>query len=594
MYHFETIKVVGPPDGRWGQTFSENGLFVILEIEGFEDQAQAGREIIGNLHDLFQRLEEINLKNVKTILENLPLSGNVSILIAAVKNNVLYIAGHGEAEAYLKRKDKFAKIYGGSASSGFIKTDDLLILLSPTFKKIVSPTDLKNLSESCKSLEEADERLAAFIQSNEESSGAAGMIVCFEEKEKTAETQIQTQTPVVEKSDLTIRFSKIFSFLKKHKDRRETLEQENPALTKKKRVTISVGILLSFLLIISLIFGNYQKEKMQQKETLGDLKTEVLDKISQGKALVDLNPQQAKKTLQETKTLLEEKLPDLKEGSEQRKEAEDLLNQVNQALFEAQRIFKVSDAPLFFDLSWVKEGASSKSLSLYNDAIVVLDSSQKSIYKVFLDNKKSELLASGDGLSNAEKIAIHGDNVYVLTKSGGKQIVVNKNLQTVLGKNEDWQNIGDIVSYAGNIYLLDQGGKIWKYSSLESGFGTGKNYLSADTNPDFSQAETMNIDGAVYVLNQGIISKFVSGAPDNFPLSYEDLQRAVNFYTDDELENIYVQDENSAIVVFDKEGLYQARYEWDKIKDVDDFVVSESLGKIFIALDGKIYTIDLK
>jgi hypothetical protein len=58
---------------------------------------------------------------------------------------------------------------------------------------------------------------------------------------------------------------------------------------------------------------------------------------------------------------------------------------------------------------------------------------------------------------------------------------------------------------------------------------------------------------------------------------------------------VYILDnEHKRVVVYDKDGLYISQYIWDKTFVVTGLVVSESLGKLLLLADGKIYSIDLK
>ena len=66
-------------------------------------------------------------------------------------------------------------------------------------------------------------------------------------------------------------------------------------------------------------------------------------------------------------------------------------------------------------------------------------------------------------------------------------------------------------------------------------------------------------------------------------------------YTHDEAKMVYILDsEHKRVVVYDKDGLYISQYIWDKTFVVTGLVVPESLGKLLLLADGKIYSIDLK
>ena len=58
---------------------------------------------------------------------------------------------------------------------------------------------------------------------------------------------------------------------------------------------------------------------------------------------------------------------------------------------------------------------------------------------------------------------------------------------------------------------------------------------------------------------------------------------------------MYVLDRDlGRILVFDKDGVYQSQYQWEGMKDISDFVVSEEEKKIFLLSKNNIYALELK
>jgi len=108
----------------------------------------------------------------------------------------------------------------------------------------------------------------------------------------------------------------------------------------------------------------------------------------------------------------------------------------------------------------------------------------------------------------------------------------------------------------------------------------------------------MAIDGSVWLATaNGKLMRFTSGKENPYILQGADtpLGLGLEVYTGDETKMVYVLDDtNHRVVVFDKEGLYMAQYVWENTLRVMEIVVSESLHKLFLLADGKLFSITLQ
>ena len=222
------------------------------------------------------------------------------------------------------------------------------------------------------------------------------------------------------------------------------------------------------------------------------------------------------------------------------------------------------------------------------------------MYRLDIGTKKAEVVVGGAQLSGISSVAMHGDVVYGLTPGG---IIAtrlsDKKSERVVPKSDTWGRVSSLVSFGGNLYLLDTGtSRIWKYTAIEDGFSDIREYLNPDTLPDLSTAANMTIDGTVWVSSKrGAILRFVQGREETFlpkgvePALGEDLV----VYVTDATKNLYVLDRsNSRVVVLDKDSTYLAQYRFDTASAVTAMVVSEQEKKILLLSGGKIYSADLK
>jgi sugar lactone lactonase YvrE len=189
----------------------------------------------------------------------------------------------------------------------------------------------------------------------------------------------------------------------------------------------------------------------------------------------------------------------------------------------------------------------------------------------------------------------------VLLADGVNAIDINQKQtkQNIIKKSDDWGSVSTIVSFGGNIYLLDTvKSRIWKYVATEIGFSEIREYLNPDTLPDLSKSTGMVIDGSVWLgTNEGKILRFTQGKENAFASKGVDPAFGTKLvvYTSDETNNLYVLDgENKRVVVLDKDGMYLSQYVWKSDSLFTNLVVSEKHGKILLLGNDKVYSLDIK
>jgi hypothetical protein len=316
--------------------------------------------------------------------------------------------------------------------------------------------------------------------------------------------------------------------------------------------------------------------------------------------LRDLNPLKSRERLKSAKDTLD---PLAKQVSGSTKIGHDfaaLYKQVNDNLTLAMQIHTVKPE-LFYDVSLLKNGAKASDIAATGDNLTVVDTSGKTAYAVGIPSKTGQSVASGDYLSGIKYSDIGGDNIFAFADGGIYKlpIIGNAVRQPVVKKDDTWGTIGGLVSFGGNLYLLDtQKGRIWKYIASETGFGDRREYLNPDTLPDFSHATDFAIDGSVWIgTTDGKILKFVQGVEQTFELQGVDpaVGQNLRIYTADEANNLYILDQNNnRVVVTGKDGIYIAQYKWSASLKITAFVVSEKNKKVLLLTDGLIYSFDLQ
>ncbi|MBL7150822.1 hypothetical protein ISS86_02740 [Candidatus Microgenomates bacterium] len=613
----EVAKIVGrSKEDLWGQVFQSNNLFLVVEVTAppNHEAAPLGKEIINTISFKFDKLSIVNLKNLKSLvklesggLSSLPIpeGAEVNVVLCALVNSVFYLIVLGQGKAILKRREKMATLLEKEGSgSGILKNNDLLILSSPKFDQIISLETLKSTLDQFPPQEIA-ENLAPLIHSQENFFGAAAIIIRSRfppEADPALRGGVRGSRPEKEKK------VPILGFLSKAKSLTAPLKSflRTPSFILKRRVSeeertkrtvLTVALILTGLLFASIIFGFGKKQKSAREEKFQAVFETASHKFEEGKALLSLNTQKSRELLNEAKKVLEAARDEFGKGSKERRKVETLLEQIETALKEAEKVYKLAEAPLFFDPVFLKDKAFGEDLALYKDSLAILDKKQNTLYYLTLKEKKGKILAGGEELAGSKVVGIHGDKVYVLSDGGIVGVGVQGSESRVeIKKDEDWSKIIDLVAYRGNVYVLDKKGKILKYLKTDEGFAQ-KSYLGPGTEVDFSSASSMAIDGEIWVGKSNEILRFSLGARKEF--LPEGLEKGFGsqllIYTDEECENLYILDKGEQrIVVLNKEGEYQAQYEWEKLASADDMVVSEKERKILVLVEGKIYNIEIK
>jgi hypothetical protein len=581
---------------------SRGQFLAVISLSGLTSEteiAAAGREIISRLHEeYYGHLEDrpyIQLKkSLEKIFSEVKEEGKVEICAGALVGEVLFLAIVGCGQVILRRGGETAVILAGKhggieAVSGYLKKGDLILMGSRQFMEIIPPAVIKN-ALSAGSIEEAAEILSPVVYGQKDESLAAALIAQAEEKEEAVVEEIPRR--------------RLFSFLprtgakisRRIRPLWQTLRLKlRPLLTRKparsKKSLLTIVILLFLILGVSLIFGHQQRKTQNWEEQTGALLQQVRQKKEEGEAILSLNPAKSRELLKEAETLLgqieAEKLtsPELLQMKEELRASLDLVLKEYAA-----------EANLWHDLELMKKGAQLADLSLSSGQVLALDSFNRSVYSLTLEGKQVEILAGGEKLAGVSQLTGLWPKVWVFADEGVMQIdEQSKNVSLAIKADKDWQEIIDLQSFGGNLYLLDQK-TIWQYPAAEAGLGGKRNWLKKEG--DFSGAQGMAIDGAIWVLfKDGRLKKYLRGVEEGLTLTglTPPLLSPTAIFTSPEEKYLYLLDkDNSRIVVLNKTGEYDSQYLWAGLKDAQGLVVSEKTGQILVLLGSQIQELKLK
>ncbi|MDP3987913.1 MAG: hypothetical protein Q8P80_02105 [Candidatus Levybacteria bacterium] len=587
MENIAVGKIVATPSlNCWSQAYNAGNLFAVLSLEyptlseNEEDTLNVlGKEIIDTLEKEYYASEEKNLSSIRQAIDlasaKIPQDIFACLAVCAIIKNagkdILYAFSLGEGKIMIKRGEKLGTVLEIddpkkiSAASGFLEDDDVVILQTEQFSKVIPKEELSKSLDHLAPAEIA-EALSPKIH-QEEKGGASAIVLLYKkttsEKSQDSEEEIkQEKTPEQEEKkeekQKQNRFPKISilgmvkPFFGKFSGK---INFQNSQFSHKRKLFLSIAIVLLIVLLTSSVFAYKKREDTKIKALFSEIITPAQKDYDEGQSLVSLNKNLARDDFDKAKKILEEGKPKFKQGTVQEKQISDLLQKVNDALSSALEANSADAKPV--------------------------------------DDKESRLLAFEKSNSSAYYFTFDSKNIYSADDKG----INSADLQTLKTKQIikiDWKEIGGLGTFLGNIYVLDK--KSNQILKFVSGSFTKTNYLLESA--DLSNASSLTIDSSIYVLaNDGVVSKFTKGKKDTFSVSGLDkpLSKPTRIFTDADTNNIYILDNgNSRIVILDKKGDYQSQYQAKVLKDTNDFEVKEADKKIFILSGGKIYQIELK
>ncbi len=594
----QTAKIVGNADNiKWGGVFSENGLFIVVEVTGSEEKhaVNTGKEILDLLLTKFTNVKERSSGTISQLLGVVLDREEInSLVIGLLENDQLFLGSLREGTIYLMRDKKLGRILSGSVQmKGEANEEDLLLICSKTFDSLVSKEKV-NEALLIQDPEQIAAQIAPQILENKEAYGACGLVV---------KMSCELQEKVEQSSRISMVTGRIKDLVKIRQLKlpwiSKTQEYQDPEKTRTKKTLLTVSVVLVVLLVLSVFFNLNHTRDIKRQEKLTEVLALVTQQYEEAINLIDLNPVRARELLASGKLSLSPLLSEFPKESSEYKQAQEWMVKISSQEVTAYKIYKLTAVPLFFDLSLVKAGAEGKKMTSYKDIKAILDTKNQTVYTLSTTNKQSNIIAGSDTVKDAQNIAVHGNNAYILNSDGIVGIdILSKTAKVMIKSDEKWGEIGSLESFGGNLYLLDKRkNTIWKYVATDFGLSAITTYLNPDVKVNFSESTRMDIDGSVWVAYPSEILKFTRGLGEQFAFKgfSELLSNITAISTSDTNNFIYLLDKSTTrIVVFDKDGAYQSQYQWDELISADDIVATEEDKKIFVLMGSKIYAIDIQ
>ena len=573
--------VANPSVYSWSQAYNAGKLFAVLSLEKHEEELEQkdflnslGRDILNTLEQEFFTLEKKDLESieraVKTTSEKIPDNINCSFVISFLTENILYIFVVGGGKIQIKREGKIGDLLHSKenkktflkSASGYLQKDDYIFLQTDQFSNIIS---VETLSENLdhKTVSEVAENIAPLIHEKEE-SGASAIILEYKGEETSVleaplpEDNEEIQPEVQEKSFENKQYiNKTKKFLFSALSKLPIKTSEN--LTHSRKLIATIGAIILVVFVIS-VFLTIKRQINSKYDTLFSQNyPQAEQKYNEGQGLVSLNQNLARDDFTSSQKILNGVKDKFPKNSTQEKQILSLLSKVDSALNTTSGVNQVQ--------------AES------------------------VDPSVSNLLSVELKFSSSNYFTTDGTNIYFVDSKGVESVDKSGNSKKIIIQASDLpKNVGGLGVYFGNFYVVDKdANQIDKFVAASSGFGKA-DYLK--NTQDLSNVTSIAIDGSIWVLfKDGTILKFTKGNQDSLNISglTNSLSNPLRISTTIDDNNVYVLDNgNSRIVVFDKNGNYKSQYMASVLKNAKDFEVLEASKRIFVLSGGKVYQINLK
>ncbi len=508
-----------------------------------------------------------------------------SFVALFLNDNLSFLKTINLGQIYLKRGNQFTKLISeNNSASGYVQPNDLFILTTENMTNLLNENSNLQKIVVDKSPKQIVDDLSSIIPIDK-SKGTIGLFISFAEEERAEELETETDYLPKQRIQVPLDFKKTAGkIVLKIKN---FIQQQD---RNKKLAFAAVAIL--FFLFISNIIGGYQKRSGAQKgrdiQTTRDLITE---KLHQAEDVSGLNMQRAIVLINESKQDLANLKKEINDNNNK-----DIVFLQQLISSEELKILKKEEktSQEYFDLSVENKKASGQKMSLNKDNAAILDP-QGIIYTFSLSKKSIDKQSSSD-IKEASLVGIddRGTLFFNRKNAGIFQISSDGKIKKAIDNDTDWGNIVDMVLYDNNIYLLDKTkNQIYKYLVSENGFSQKNQYFKAGQGIDLSNANSLTIDGSVYISLASKVVKYTSGVADDFSNTFPDQDININkVFTNPDLTRVYQWDKaKGAIYVVSKTGDYEKQIKSAVLSKASDIGIFAN--NAYALVGAKIYTIDL-
>lgn len=585
--------VANPTDATWSQAYSTLNLYVVLSIKS-ESQASivtSGKELLERLQREYFSQDEKSLENIKKsvekTIESVETNETISIVLATINQNILYIVIASSGEVILKRDEKIGIIGKGEegkiiAFSGELTANDVVILETGDFSSKITVSKLSSVLDNL-GVSEISENLAPLI--HEESKGTEAAIVIQyksggrqEEEKPTESSALDEETKddeTIEELGIPDKSQTLLSvFLSKIKIPKVNILSTVFKLSRRKIITLAI-IVLAILLLGSIMFEKSRQDRVKKEQALAEIFAPAQKKYDEALALTSLNKGLALEEFESIKKTLEEARSQFGEKSSERKKLDEFIGKIEGKIGEIGAGASVSNQKVILE---------NVDFVSFREGLVAVDTNGK----IFLLSKTGKTEKEINSKNENVK-ALSSDDKYIYLLGDGGITRTNKGTGATTTIVPDVESAISIDNFGSNIYALNT-----KEKTIDKYVGSNKlSYFAEDIT--LNSPISMTIDASIWVLD-GKIRKFTRGREDSFSIQglTGNLENNSKIATSPDFSNIYILDpKNARIVSVKKDGEAVKQYSWRDLSAATSFAVDEKGETIYVVIKNKLYSFDL-
>ncbi len=361
------------------------------------------------------------------------------------------------------------------------------------------------------------------------------------------------------------------------------------------RMSLSVGLVLLVLLIISIYLGSKQRLKREQEQAFEQFVAPLETQVAQAYALKETNPLEAKRLVKLSAEVFATQKDTYVFTPAFQARLENLTSTLNQATMEIIGISQATSLSPWHDVSLIREGAQGSEAVVADDQVYVLDAQGGFVYGIDVTTKEVQVVAGSADLKASAGLAAQNQRLVVVSQ--GRLLEVSATQKTTAFLATDGEGGSAIATglWSGNVYTLDPTTpSIWKYPGLTQGVGQAQSWLKDSSLLDANVID-MAIDGDVWVLdNQGSITRIRQGLRAGFALETLDkpLTSATSLALGQENDWLFVYDStNDRILEITKAGAFKREYSLDEQLVVQDMAYSDATDQLFLLSDSRLFVV---
>lgn len=348
-----------------------------------------------------------------------------------------------------------------------------------------------------------------------------------------------------------------------------------------------VGLVLLIILGVSVYFGIQRRAEALRKSEYEPKLASAEHDLSEARDLATISRTRARELILRARKTTRE----LKDQGVRDPRLAELTKSISEHLGTIAGIYE-EPASLFFDLTIVAADFEGAGIALSGGELRVLDSKNRRLVGIKVENKSTNVIAGPDYLPDALAAAAYENRSFILSSDGIRE--VTEDVELVVKPDWDAKDVL-VAAFAGNLYVLDRrGNQIWRYPGTATGFLEKEEWLGEGFTKDVTTATAMAIDGSIWTIGKnGEFKVYSLGAPAAFGVSgnAEPFGEVVDLYTSKESDFVYVLDRgNSRISVIAKSGEYVGEYVSAEIARASSIAVSEKDRIVFFLADSKLYS----